>query len=160
MFWIRGKNKIKTSQILHKCGFFHIKALSLDSCGLPWKSPWWHQLLNWTYFIGITLRSAWHLSCLNWDCFVEQQGQCKDRTGTAVLSAQTRGCWEDFLGSFYSEDPWMAKPSLESPVKSGFILGNYRGFTVISWMVFRVELIASEELRVTHSSMCLTSTLG
>lgn len=59
---------------------------------------------------------------------MEQQGQCKDRSGTSVSSVQTRGRWEDFLGSFYSEDPWMAKPSLESPVKSGFILGNYRGF--------------------------------
>ena len=92
---------------------------------------------------------------------MEQQGQCKDRSGTAVLSVQTRGRWEDFLGSFYSEDPWMAKPSLESPVKSGFILGNYRGFC--SYFLdgfFRVELIASEELRVTHSSIYLTSTLG
>lgn len=90
-----------------------------------------------------------------------EQGQCKDRSGTAVSSVQTRGRWEDFLGSFFSEDPWMPKPSLESPVKSGFILGNYRGFhSYFLNCFFRVELIASGELRVINSSIYLTSTLG
>lgn len=100
------------------------KGSVLDSCGL----------LGKVMMASVTEPTLWNYPevslafvLLKLRLFVRQQGQCKDRTGTAVLSVRW-GCWEDFLGSFYSEDPWMAKPSLESPVKSGFILGNYRGF--------------------------------
>lgn len=92
---------------------------------------------------------------------MEQPGQCKDGLGTAVSRVQTRGSWEDFFGSSYSENPWVAECSLDSLVKSGFILGQLQKIPQIFLrLFFGVELITSAELKFTHSSIYLTSTMG